>query len=138
MRGLKQRRPEAWDVEIGRRMRARRLELRMSQEELGKAVGVTFQQIQKYEKGANRVGGGRLQRVCEALQVPVTYFYDPQPGESAAPAARGETPKLFAFLQRGDAVKLLGSFSLIRDRTIRRALVQIADRVAQMSKPRRA
>src|ERR1700674_2142829 len=63
------------DTEIGRRIRALRLERGLSQTELGNLLGVTFQQIQKYEKGANRVAAGRLQRVAESLDVPITFFY---------------------------------------------------------------
>src|SRR6266705_3147392 len=62
------------DAEIGKRIRARRLERGLSQTELGQRLGVTFQQVQKYEKGTNRVGAGRLQRVAEILDVPITFF----------------------------------------------------------------
>ena len=57
------RKVEAWDVEVGRRIRARRIECELSQQELGEELGITFQQVQKYEKGANRVSAGRLRRI---------------------------------------------------------------------------
>src|SRR5947209_12593543 len=70
------RRADARDEEVGRRVRSRRLECRLSQTELANRVGVTFQQVQKYEKGVNRIGAGRLQRIAEALEVPITFFFD--------------------------------------------------------------
>ena len=64
------------DVELGKRIRLRRVELHISQSELAEKLGVTFQQVQKYEKGVNRVGASRLQQIATALDVPVTFFYD--------------------------------------------------------------
>jgi transcriptional regulator with XRE-family HTH domain len=72
----KVRQPQAWDVEVGRRIRARRLERKMSQTELGKPLGVTFQQIQKYEKGRNRVSAARLFEICEALDVSLASMFE--------------------------------------------------------------
>jgi transcriptional regulator with XRE-family HTH domain len=71
-----QRSAGKYDVELGKRIRIRRVEQNISQAELGAKLGVSFQQVQKYEKGVNRVGSGRLQQIADALQVPVTYFYD--------------------------------------------------------------
>src|SRR3954463_9966038 len=76
------RRADARDAEVGRRVRSRRLECRLSQTELADKVGVTFQQVQKYEKGVNRIGAGRLQRIAEALDVPITFFFDGSNGAS--------------------------------------------------------
>src|SRR3989440_10421272 len=70
------RRADARDAEVGRRVRARRLECRLSQTELADKLGVTFQQVQKYEKGVNRIGAGRLQRICEALEVNASFLLD--------------------------------------------------------------
>lgn len=67
--------PKAIDVSIGQRIRARRIELNMSQEKLGEKLGLTFQQIQKYEKGTNRVGGSRMSEIAKALTVPVSYLF---------------------------------------------------------------
>src|SRR5947207_5598420 len=72
---MKKRSGDPRDVEIGKRIRALRLERGLSQTELGALLDVTFQQVQKYEKGANRVAAGRLQRISEALEVPITFFY---------------------------------------------------------------
>src|SRR5205085_8472683 len=80
------RRADSRDQEVGRRVRSRRLECRLSQTELADKIGVTFQQVQKYEKGVNRIGAGRLQRISEALEVPITFFFDATPHG----ASRGE------------------------------------------------
>src|SRR5881227_2312776 len=87
---IRARRADSRDAEVGRRVRSRRLECRFSQTELADRIGVTFQQVQKYEKGVNRIGAGRLQRISEALEVPITFFFDATPhgaerGESSRP-----------------------------------------------------
>src|ERR1700710_1028399 len=74
------RRADGRDAEVGRRVRSRRLECRLSQTELADGIGVTFQQVQKYEKGVNRIGAGRLQRISEALEVPISFFFGGGPG----------------------------------------------------------
>jgi len=81
--------PHPTDVHVGNRVRMRRLMLGMSQEKLGEALGVTFQQVQKYEKGTNRVSASRLQQISHILQVPVPFFFEGAPGVAAAP--EGET-----------------------------------------------
>src|SRR5881275_3301143 len=88
-------RPSPIDVHVGSRIRLRRTLLGMSQERLGEALGLTFQQVQKYERGVNRVGASRLQQISEILQVPVSFLFDGGPsgmansenfGESGSPA----------------------------------------------------
>src|SRR5437588_8826794 len=79
---LRARRADSRDEEVGRRVRSRRLESRLSQTELADKIGVTFQQVQKYEKGVNRIGAGRLQRIAEALEVPITFFFNATPHAS--------------------------------------------------------
>ena len=78
---MKQRSAGKPDIELGKRIRLRRVEQKISQAELGEQLGVSFQQVQKYEKGVNRVGAARLQQIATALDVPVTFFYD---GDSKA------------------------------------------------------
>ena len=73
------RSPNPIDVHVGSRVRERRLEVGMSQQKLGEALGVTFQQVQKYEKGTNRIGASRMQQICETLGVPINYFYQGVP-----------------------------------------------------------
>jgi transcriptional regulator with XRE-family HTH domain len=125
MAGQRQRgrRADALDAEIGRRIRARRIERGMSQTALGNQLGISFQQLQKYEKGVNRVGAGRLQRICQVLQVPITFFYDPEPASETASGPQAKKTKLFDLLQRRDAVELVTAFGKISERTLRRALV---------------
>ena len=74
--GKNQRSSGKHDIELGRRLRLRRVEQKMSQDGLAKKLGVTFQQVQKYEKGVNRIGASRLQHIATALDVPVTFFFD--------------------------------------------------------------
>src|SRR5271163_4655826 len=69
----------ATDKHVGNRVRMRRIMFEMSQEKLGDALGLTFQQVQKYEKGINRIGAGRLQQIAQILQVPVTFFFEGAP-----------------------------------------------------------
>ena len=132
MVGLRQRgrRADALDAEIGRRIRARRIECGMSQTALGDQLGISFQQLQKYEKGVNRVGAGRMQRMCQVLQVPITFFYDPEPASGTASGPQAKRTKLFDLLQRRDAVELVTAFGNIRERPLRRALVQIVVAIA--------
>jgi transcriptional regulator with XRE-family HTH domain len=116
------------DAEIGKRIRALRLERGLSQTELGNLLGVTFQQIQKYEKGANRVAAGRLQRVAEALEVPITFFYAGSTGEHDI-----ETDSVdvgLGFLETAGAVRLVRAFSRIQDPEMRRALVELTEKIA--------
>src|ERR1043166_4842022 len=80
---VRARRADNRDAEVGRRVRSRRLECRLSQTELADRIGVTFQQVQKYEKGVNRIGAGRLQRIAEALEVPISFFFGGAPGAPA-------------------------------------------------------
>ncbi len=75
------RRPDPIDVHVGSRLRLRRTLLGMSQDKLGRALSLTFQQIQKYERGANRIGASRLYRLSQILDVPVAFFYDDMPQE---------------------------------------------------------
>jgi len=72
--------PNPIDKHVGSRVRIQRAQLNMSQETLAKAIGLTFQQVQKYEKGTNRMGSSRLQQIANALQVPVTFFFEGAPG----------------------------------------------------------
>ena len=75
--------PNAIDKHVGSRLRMRRMMLHMSQEELGQAFGLTFQQVQKYEKGTNRMGASRLQHAAHILDVPVPFFFEEAPGQQA-------------------------------------------------------
>jgi transcriptional regulator with XRE-family HTH domain len=79
--------PDAIDIHVGARLRQRRTLLGMSQEKLGEALGLTFQQVQKYERGANRIGAGRLHQIAAVLDVPVAYFFEEMPRRGAPPSS---------------------------------------------------
>ena len=100
---MKQRSAGKSDIELGKRIRLRRVEQKISQAELGEQLGVSFQQVQKYEKGVNRVGAARLQQIATALNVPVTFFYD---GDSKA----REVESLL-FLDSAFSLRLLRAYS---------------------------
>ena len=120
---------DARDFEIGRRIRAVRLERGLSQTELGNLIGVTFQQVQKYEKGANRMASGRLHRLCEALGAPITFFYADGPGAGQDADADSVDVGL-EFLETAGAVRLVRAFSRIKDPETRRALMEVVEGVA--------
>src|SRR5438552_15170567 len=84
--------PNPIDKHVGSRVRMRRMMLSMSQTKLGDALDLTFQQVQKYEKGTNRVSASRLQQICHILQVPVAFFFEGAPSVPGAPQAKGTTP----------------------------------------------
>ena len=84
--------PNPIDKHVGSRVRMRRMMLGMSQEKLGDALGLTFQQVQKYEKGTNRIGASRLQQISLILQVPVSFFFEGAPRPPGRPAGFGEAP----------------------------------------------
>src|ERR1700687_6073491 len=93
--------PNPIDKHVGSRVRMRRMMLSMSQEKLGDALGLTFQQVQKYEKGTNRMGASRLQHIAHILQVPVTFFFEGAPLQPGQPKGAGAAPSpayLFDFL----------------------------------------
>ncbi|MFC3694591.1 helix-turn-helix domain-containing protein [Chenggangzhangella methanolivorans] len=108
------------DKLVGQRVRARRTALRMSQTELGEAVGVSFQQIQKYEKGVNRIGASRLSAIAAVLQVPVTHFFE-EPRRAGAGVSSLEDPA---------AVDLIRAFDEIADADVRDRLVELTRSVA--------
>ena len=85
--------PNPVDKYVGSRVRMRRIMLGMSQEKLGEALGLTFQQVQKYEKGTNRVGASRLQQISEILQVPVSFLFDGGPSGAVNGAASPKAPR---------------------------------------------
>ena len=129
--GIRKRRAGAEDVEIGRKIRALRLERGLSQSALAEGIGLTFQQVQKYEKGTNRVSAGRLQRIAEILNTPVTFFYG-----SVGPQAKKRDPRntSLAFLQTKGAVRLIRAYSEISSRTTKYALVVLAESLRNKEK----
>jgi transcriptional regulator with XRE-family HTH domain len=119
---LKQRSAGKPDIELGKRIRLRRVEQRISQSELGDSLGVSFQQVQKYEKGVNRVSSSRLQQISTALDVPVTFFYD---GDGKA----REVESLL-FLDSSFSLRLLRAYSKIKDQAVQRQFVALMEGIA--------
>jgi transcriptional regulator with XRE-family HTH domain len=103
----------------------------MSQTVLGKAVGVTFQQIQKYERGTNRISSGRLQQFADILNVDIPYFFDGAPGQRKIIGKVPGTDHITEFIQNDDAKKLMRSFMKIEDKNMRRLIARLVDRLAQ-------
>lgn len=121
---IRKRRAGAEDIEIGRKIRALRLERGLSQSGLAEGIGLTFQQVQKYEKGANRVSAGRLQRIAELLNVPVMFFYS---GMGVRTKKHDAHSTGLALVQTKGAMRLLRSYADISSRTTKYALVVLAE-----------
>ena len=104
----------------------------MSQERLGELLGVTFQQIQKYEKGTNRIGASRLQQISRILQVPVSFFFEGAPhGSEAHGSTEAPSPAYVSdFLATSDGLALTKSFMRIKDPKLRRRIVDLVEQIA--------
>src|SRR6266498_5520873 len=105
--------PNPIDKHVGSRVRMRRMMLSMSQEKLGDALGLTFQQVQKYEKGTNRIGASRLQQISLILQVPVSFFFEgapPPPGKLTEPGEAPSPAYVTDFLATTDGLTLVKAF----------------------------
>jgi transcriptional regulator with XRE-family HTH domain len=125
--------PNPTDKHVGSRVRMRRLMLSMSQEKLGEALGLTFQQVQKYEKGTNRISASRLQQMSNILQVPIPFFFEGLSRTSAASKGMSETPSptyVSDFLATSDGLSLTKAFMQIKDPKLRRRIVNLAEEIA--------
>jgi transcriptional regulator with XRE-family HTH domain len=121
------------DKHVGARVRMRRLMLDMSQTELGNALGLTFQQVQKYEKGSNRIGASRLQHISQILQVPVPFFFEGAPAALGIPPSTAEAPSfsyVTDFLATSDGLSLVKAFMRIGEPKLRRSIVQLVEKIA--------
>ena len=128
--------PNDVDRQVGSRVRMRRLLLGMSQEKLGDALGLTFQQVQKYEKGMNRISASRLQQIAQVLGVGIDFFYgDAARHEPQQSLADGASATYDAELLTSDSLKLLRAYRLIKDPRVRRRLVDLALTLAQTGEP---
>jgi transcriptional regulator with XRE-family HTH domain len=126
--------PNPVDKYVGSRVRMRRIMLGMSQEKLGEALGLTFQQVQKYEKGTNRVGASRLQQISEILQVPVSFLFDGGPSGIANSENFGEgsSPSYISdFLATSEGLALTRAFTRIPDSKLRRSIVELVEQIAE-------
>ena len=121
-----QKRAQKIDRVIGRNIRIHRLAKKMSQTELGEHLGVSFQQVQKYENGANRVGSGRLYQIAAILGVHVSTLF-----RGGDRAEKTTDSGLLDLLTEPQSVRLIRAFSKITDSTVRRSLVQLAEKFAK-------
>lgn len=124
--------PNPIDIHVGSRVRLRRMMLGMSQEKLGDALGITFQQIQKYEKGTNRVGASRLQNISTVLKVPVSFFFEDAPGGQGEDGGFAEAPRSYVvdFLSSSEGLALNKAFVRIEDPKVRRKVVDLVQALA--------
>jgi transcriptional regulator with XRE-family HTH domain len=127
--------PNPIDKHVGSRVRMRRMMLSMSQEKLGDALGLTFQQVQKYEKGTNRIGASRLQQISQILQVQVSFFFEGAPNIPPATRQEGfsEAPSptyVSDFLATSDGLALTKAFMRIDDSKLRRRIVDLVEQIA--------
>ena len=124
--------PNPTDKHVGSRVRMRRMMLAMSQEKLGDALGLTFQQVQKYEKGTNRIGASRLQQIAQILQVPVSFFFEGAPdlipldGMKEAPSPTYVSD----FLATSEGLALTKAFMRIKEPKLRRRIVDLVEEIA--------
>jgi transcriptional regulator with XRE-family HTH domain len=123
--------PSPTDIHVGKRVCMRRKMLSMSQTDLGAALGLTFQQVQKYEKGTNRVGAGRLQQIAHTLHVPISFFFDDPIKPSGVGGTReGRSPDYVSdFLATTDGLALTKAFVLIKDTRLRRSIVKLVEEI---------
>ena len=125
--------PNPIDKHVGSRVRMRRMMLAMSQQKLADALGLTFQQVQKYERGANRMGASRLQQMSDILQVPVEFFFEGAPNASAPHGSNGSTSSMAEindFISDSDGLRLIGAFMRIDNAAVRRRIVMLVQEIA--------
>jgi transcriptional regulator with XRE-family HTH domain len=120
--------PNSIDVHVGSRIRLRRTILGMSQEKLGDSLGITFQQVQKYEKGTNRVGASRLQNISTILNAPISFFFEETP--ALAGEGQNEISDISFFVASAEGLALNRAFMSISDPAVRQSIVKLAKSVA--------
>jgi transcriptional regulator with XRE-family HTH domain len=123
------KKPNPIDAHVGGRIRLRRNMLGMSQEKLGESLGITFQQVQKYEKGTNRVGASRLQAIANVMTVPVSFFFDDAPGsersQSGGFAEESMATSVMEFCTSAEGIQLNRAFTTIADPKVRRRIIDL-------------
>lgn len=125
------KRPNPIDIHVGGRIRLRRNMLGMSQEKLGEHLGITFQQIQKYEKGTNRVGASRLQAIASILEVPPAFFFEDAPGSSTGGLEEeSQTSYVVDFLTSSEGLRLNRAFVRISDPKVRSRIIDLVRALA--------
>jgi len=122
--------PDPTDKHVGNRVHMRRLMLDLSQTKLADALGITFQQVQKYEKGANRISASKLHQISDFLQVPIPFFFEGLPGPSNKSAKKGDAllpSDIFEFMATSDGLSLAKSFTHIKGPQLRRCIVSLVE-----------
>lgn len=123
------------DAHVGQRIRLRRILVAMSQERLGELLGLTFQQVQKYEKGVNRVGAGRLYEIAGILGVPISFFYEDlesgEPGAAPNSSGVGEPPPIMEFISSGEGIQLSLAYMKVKDSKVRRKILDLVRSLAE-------
>jgi transcriptional regulator with XRE-family HTH domain len=122
------RQPDPVDIEVGQRIKIQRLAAGLSQTELGEGIGVTFQQLQKYEKGVNRVGAGRLTKIARVLRIPASSFFDGRDHIEKVAARGVESP--LSLITHPYAFRLLQAYSTLIDLELRQAIVDLVEAAA--------
>ena len=124
---MKRKHPDPIDTHVGNSVRVRRMLIGISQQKLGEHLGITFQQVQKYEKGTNRISASRLQEIARILEVSVAHFFKDAPGGSAGQVAGGaeKTSGVVDFLSTTEGIRLNKAFVRIKDAKLRHRLVDL-------------
>ncbi len=126
--------PNPIDKHVGARVRMRRMMLGMSQEKLGDGLSLTFQQVQKYEKGTNRIGASRLHQIANILQVPVSFFFEGAPNMPGQSSGLSEAPSpsyVSDFLATSDGLSLTKAFMKIKNNKVRRRIVDLVEQLTE-------
>lgn len=123
--------PNPTDIYVGSRIRMRRKMLGLSQEKLGEKLGITFQQIQKYEKGTNRVGASRLQAMSDALEVPVSFFFPESSPSGPAGVQEESATFMMDFMSTSEGLDLTRAFIRIQNPKVRRKVVELVRALAE-------
>jgi transcriptional regulator with XRE-family HTH domain len=130
---VRKKAPNPVDRHVGSRVRMRRMMLAMSQTNLGNALGLTFQQVQKYEKGTNRIGASRLQQISHILQVPVAFFFEGAPSVPGIPQTTETAPSpayVTDFLATSNGLALTRAFMRIKNVKLKRRIVELVEEIA--------
>jgi transcriptional regulator with XRE-family HTH domain len=114
-------------LHVGLRIRLARTERKITRVALGEAVGLTEQQILKYEKARNRIGAGRLQQICSVLEIPVAFLFEGAPGSSVH---EGMPQDIIDFVESPEGVRVVAAFERITDPKMRRGIARLATRIA--------
>lgn len=128
---MQMKKPKSVDIVVGKRVRLRRVAIKMSQEELAKALGITFQQVQKYENGTNRISCSRLYDIARALKTPIGYFFADLSNKPAGP------DHIFDQIPTArikDSAQLIKAFLKISDKSVRRKAIELLESLARSSR----